>query len=344
MLTLSGYWYIAAAARELRGRQIRRDVEGQTLVLFRDSAGQPHALTDRCAHRGMALSRGTVAGDCIQCPYHGWKYDGLANVVDVPALCSDEPLPAPKTVRSHPIAEQDEQLWVWIGEQAPRDPPPRFPHCGEAGWRTFFMQTRFEAPVDACLENFLDVPHTLMVHPGLFRGEKQQQTKTIVRSRPDGVEAEFINEQPLDGIGPRLFFPRGTKMTHTDRFILPSMTRVDYLVGEGEEVAHGFVMTSQCTQRGQFVVDVTTAITWRLPAPAWLVGPFARWYCRRVIQQDVDILKIQGEQLRRFRPVFHSTAADLLGVQIRSLRRRAAAGDDISQDEPAMHRENVLNL
>lgn len=339
MLKLAGYWYIAAAAGELRRQPLRREVEGETLVLFRDSSGTPHAMIDRCAHRGMALSRGRIVDDCIECPYHGWQYNGEARVAHVPALCAGEELPAPKSMRSFPVVEQDQQLWVWIGDGPPDHEPFPFPHFGEAGWRTFFMQNRFAAPVDACLENFLDVPHTLFVHPGLFRGKQHQPTSAIVRRRPDGVEAEFVNEQPLQGLGPRMFFPRGTIMRHTDRFILPAMTRVDYLFGD----EHGFVITSQCTQREEFVVDVTTAITWKLPAPAWLVGPFARWYCRRVIRQDVEILKTQGEQLQRFRPVFHSTSADLLGVQIRSLRRRAAAGRLEDEDE-SIDSATILNI
>lgn len=180
MLTLVGCWYIAAAARELRRRPIRREVEGETLVLFRDASGTPHALTDVCAHRGMALSRGKVVGAWVQCPYHGWQYDGQAPVTHVPALCDEDDLPQPKTVRRFPAVEQDEQIWLWIGTDEPDSTPPTFPHYGERGWRTFFMQTRFAAPADACLENVLDVPHTLLVHPGLFRGEQTKPTRAII--------------------------------------------------------------------------------------------------------------------------------------------------------------------
>src|SRR5262245_44231240 len=93
MLKLEDYWYIAAPSSELLRRPIRRLVEGETLVVFRDSHGRPQALTDRCAHRGMALSGGKVVGECIECPYHGWQYDGDGRVRAVPALCADEPLP-----------------------------------------------------------------------------------------------------------------------------------------------------------------------------------------------------------------------------------------------------------
>ncbi len=321
MVRLKNFWYIAAPSVELKRRPIRRVVEGETVALFRDTLGKCHALRDRCVHRGMALSAGRVVGSCIQCPYHGWQYDSDGHIRSVPALCDTEDLPTART-RSFPVREQDDHIWVWIGDEEPTTQPFHFPRYGEHGWSTFFMQTRFNAPVELCLENFLDVPHTLFVHPGLFRKDELRNTRAQVRTYKNGVEAEFMNEAPLEGIGPRLLFPRGTKMEHTDRFILPSISRVDYRFGD----AYQFIISSQCTQRDDDVVDVVTAITWRLPLPAIAVGPFLRWYCRRVIQQDVETLEIQGEQLRRFGRCDLHTSADLLGRQICELRRQAIEG------------------
>jgi nitrite reductase/ring-hydroxylating ferredoxin subunit len=356
MLKLNGYWYIAAPSAELGRTPIRRIVEDEPLVLFRDAAGKAHALIDRCAHRGMALSHGRTVGDCIECPYHGWQYDGTGTLRAVPALCEaalceGEPVPQPKTMCSFLVAERDEHLWVWIGQGSSTGEPFHFPHHGEPGWSTFFMETRFEAPVEACLENFLDVPHTLLVHPGLFRGQNQRPTKARVRRFRDSVEAEFVDEQPMQGIGPRLLFPRNTLMRHTDRFILPAITRVDYTFeplpcpqGAGLGKMYAFVITSQCTQRAEFAVDVTTAITWRLSLPAWLIRRALRWYCRRVIQQDVDILKVQGEQIRRFGPTYLSTSADLLGSHIRGLRHQAAEGQVAVSDISEVITETVLRI
>ena len=92
MLKVTGYWYIAAAARELGTSPLRRVAPGETLVLFRDGAGRARALVDRCAHRGMALSHGKVKAGCLQCPYHGWRYDGEGTLTEVPALTAGEPL------------------------------------------------------------------------------------------------------------------------------------------------------------------------------------------------------------------------------------------------------------
>ena len=333
---LENFWYIAAPSAQLNDRPIRRVVEGHMLVLFRDSLGRARALADRCAHRGMALSAGRVVEGCVQCPYHGWRYDGEGRLRRLPALTDGEELPRPK-MRAYPTRENDDHVWVWTGKEPPETEPFHFPHYGDPGWSSFFMHTRFEAPVEACLENFLDVPHTLFVHPGLFRGEETKETRIRISRRRGSAVAEFLEEQPLEGWGPRLIVPKAERMEHTDRFLLPSITRVDYAFGD----RYRFIITSQCTSREENVVDVTTAITWRLALPAWLLKPFLQLYCRHVIRQDVDVLKVQGDQIRRFGKVELHTRADLLGRHIRTLRRWAAEGGDEPKE---MVREVVLSI
>jgi nitrite reductase/ring-hydroxylating ferredoxin subunit/uncharacterized membrane protein len=46
------------------------DVE---IVLVRRN-GTIHALADRCSHRGGPLHEGTLVGDCIECPWHGSRF------------------------------------------------------------------------------------------------------------------------------------------------------------------------------------------------------------------------------------------------------------------------------
>jgi nitrite reductase/ring-hydroxylating ferredoxin subunit/uncharacterized membrane protein len=49
------------------------EVGGQAVVLAR-VRGEVHALGDRCAHRGGALSDGELVGDCVECPLHGSRF------------------------------------------------------------------------------------------------------------------------------------------------------------------------------------------------------------------------------------------------------------------------------
>jgi nitrite reductase/ring-hydroxylating ferredoxin subunit len=59
-------------ARELSDGQIRR-VPGLPAVLCR-SGDRLYALGLHCPHAGALLSRGTVAGDCLECPLHGGRF------------------------------------------------------------------------------------------------------------------------------------------------------------------------------------------------------------------------------------------------------------------------------
>ena len=61
---------------ELKDAPVRSKALGQVFVLFRDEQGQAYCLADTCLHRGGSLSSGKLVGNRIQCPYHGWQYNG----------------------------------------------------------------------------------------------------------------------------------------------------------------------------------------------------------------------------------------------------------------------------
>lgn len=48
---------------------------GRDLVAYRTETGELVVLDAHCRHLGAHLGyRGTVIGDCVQCPYHGWRW------------------------------------------------------------------------------------------------------------------------------------------------------------------------------------------------------------------------------------------------------------------------------
>ena len=50
---------------------------GENLVVFRNSEGKARVLDAYCPHLGANLGiGGRVVGDCIECPFHGWQFDG----------------------------------------------------------------------------------------------------------------------------------------------------------------------------------------------------------------------------------------------------------------------------
>ena len=49
---------------------------GTKLAVFADSAGALHVLDAYCRHMGGDLSRGTIKGDALACPFHDWRWGG----------------------------------------------------------------------------------------------------------------------------------------------------------------------------------------------------------------------------------------------------------------------------
>ncbi len=72
-------WYSILNGDELKPRQVRFiDYCGREIVVFRGTNGIVYALDAYCSHMGANLGKGGVVknGQCIQCPFHGWVFDG----------------------------------------------------------------------------------------------------------------------------------------------------------------------------------------------------------------------------------------------------------------------------
>lgn len=315
---LSRYWYIAAASSELDAKPIHRKVMGTDVVLFRRSDGSIASLLDRCAHRNVALSQGKVVGDTLVCRYHGWSYDGSGACVGIPSLDPGAGRPF-ICLTTFPVLEQDGYVWVCPGGE-PEHPPFRFPHLGEAGWISFRMQTRFDAGAEACLENFLDCPHTAHVHSGWFRSAKASSLTARVERYSDRAIVRFQDEPVSPSVVSRLLFPRNEAMRHTDQFLIPSISRVDYRFGERRH----FIITSVCTPVSGEETVVYTVVTYRFGRLGSLARLFFEPLCRRIMRQDIDILRAQTENLRRFGgPSYTFVKTDVLGPHIQWLRKNA---------------------
>src|SRR3989338_334650 len=55
---------------------------GKEIALF-NVGGQFHAIDNTCVHRGGPLGEGTLDGDTVTCPWHGWKFNVKTGVSPV---------------------------------------------------------------------------------------------------------------------------------------------------------------------------------------------------------------------------------------------------------------------
>lgn len=326
---LINHWYIACTSEELKSSPIQRVIYDTKIALFRNSKNEACAVLDKCLHRHSLLSAGTVEGDGIVCPYHGWKYNKSGEVIDVPSEGPDN-VKGKRCQKAYPVIERDGVIWLFMGDQNQDQAAAKlwnFPHYNEAGWVHYYMITDFNNEVTNLAENFMDVPHTVFVHKGWFRNKSLTKVPITVESDNGGVLVTYHQKEDQIGVLIKpLLNPKNEPMTHTDHFIFPNVTCVDYSFGEN----YKYVINSQITPVSSMQSRVYTYIAYKLPFIGGILKPFIQFYTRQVIEQDVWIMDVQRANLIPGEtPRFQSTPADEPHMQIERLRSLGIDGEDV---------------
>jgi phenylpropionate dioxygenase-like ring-hydroxylating dioxygenase large terminal subunit len=165
MNALQDWWLPVAAATDVPAGHCEQARHfDQALVLWRGVRG-PVAFDDRCPHRGASLSLGRVAGEALECPYHGWRFAPDGRCVAIPALPGFQP-PVGHGARPWRLLERHGLLWA-AGAAAPEAEPHAPPLLGDLP-RKQVLCGPFDVATSAprVVENFLDTAHFGFVHEG----------------------------------------------------------------------------------------------------------------------------------------------------------------------------------
>jgi phenylpropionate dioxygenase-like ring-hydroxylating dioxygenase large terminal subunit len=321
-------WYIACLASELSSKPISRIIYDTRIVLFRSNNKIAVAMLDKCVHRHALLSEGNVEAGEIVCPYHGWKYDSSGNVTDVPSEGPDA-IKGKRCQQVFETMERDGVIWIWLGDKAEANKPTpwNFPHYIEKNWNHYYMVTDFNNEVTNLAENFMDVPHTVFVHKGWFRNKSLTKVPITVQSENGGVLVTY--HQKKDQIGvliKSLLNPKNEDMVHTDHFVFPNVTCVNYSFGSN----YKYVINSEITPVSDMKCRVYTYIAYQLPYIGKILKPFIQFYTRQVIMQDVWIMDVQKTNLKLENNLFVSTPADEPHLQIERMRTVGIEGGDVN--------------
>jgi len=160
---LTNRWYAAALSAEIGARPFARKICERDLVLFRTEAGRLAALEDRCAHRHAPLSLGTVAGEAIQCGYHGLRFGADGVCVHIPGQAA---IPPRARVEAFPALDRHGWAWLWLGDAARADPTliPDWPWFEHPDWRGFQLYFHVQAGAQLFVDNLLDLSHVAITH------------------------------------------------------------------------------------------------------------------------------------------------------------------------------------
>jgi phenylpropionate dioxygenase-like ring-hydroxylating dioxygenase large terminal subunit len=169
---LRDLWYFAATSAELKpGRQFRREILGEPIMLARGANGRAFALRDICPHRAVPLSAGrqieTGGRVTVECPYHGWRFGTDGACALIPSLVEGQPYEASRIkVRRYPVHEAHGVVLIYVSSD-PRfegdAPPPPDLTAPEA--KPKFVVTRtFSATMDNAVVGLMDPAHVAYVH------------------------------------------------------------------------------------------------------------------------------------------------------------------------------------
>lgn len=158
------HWYPVLESREVGAKPRGVERLGRRLVFWRTAGGQVHGSDDRCPHLGAALSGGSVIGDHLACPFHGFEYDGAGQCRHVPANGRSGKIPAGLVLKRYELREAHGFIWLWWGEVRPDY--PGLPYFGQLqdGWRYSTQAIEWPVHYTRAIENQLDVAHLPFVH------------------------------------------------------------------------------------------------------------------------------------------------------------------------------------
>ena len=305
---LRNYWYVGAYSDEVTCEPMGRVLLGEPVVLFRTQDGKAVALEDRCAHRLLPLSMGKVIGDVIQCHYHALEFDDTGACVRIPG---QERIPPQMKVKSYPVVERDNCVFVWMGEAGDADEseaPEFFGMLFQDGWSVTKVHCHVQGHYQLVIDNLLDLSHLATVHASTV-GSMHVADLADVETERDGDRVK-VSRWTMDVPAARTYRQFGNYDSNIDRwqiseFIPPSYFRINNgsaaagtgaRQGKGEKrwdfwVCHGITPST----------EDSTHYFWHLGHRLWTddMDEVNEFYeqCHNVVGEDIAVFEAQQRNI-----------------------------------------------
>jgi vanillate O-demethylase monooxygenase subunit len=319
-------WYVGAYSHEVTRAPMQRWLLGQPVVFYRLANGDPVALFDRCPHRGLRLSAGSLVGDEIQCTYHGLRFARDGHCTAIP---SGGPVSPRMRVASYPVVERWKWIWIWMGERELADPAlvpdiERF-GFGREGW---FDEPSGLLPLKANyllpFENLLDASHISFLHHGLIDAGNVAMLPFSLEQ--EGAYLRVVREITQEPISPLTMKTFGFQCDRVNRRIIADAT-VPNLCGIRVEIAPSDAVDA-APRVNQLIVGITpqspsstlefTAVAQSFP----FENPNREEDVRNLLMEDVvameDIQRL-FDQLGPERSIELSVRSDAPAMRMRQL-------------------------
>jgi 5,5'-dehydrodivanillate O-demethylase len=163
---LRRFWHPIATSAELNAIDldvIPVKLLGERLALFRMDSGELGLISERCPHRGAALSYGMVEEDGIRCPYHAWKFDTAGRCIDQPAEVEGSKLKDRIRVDAYQARDMGGLIWAYLGP-APVPLLPRWEYVVREDYKQDIGVSEMPCNWLQVAENTMDPVHVEYLH------------------------------------------------------------------------------------------------------------------------------------------------------------------------------------
>lgn len=303
MSFLRNYWYIAAASSAVGRAPHPFKLLGEHWVAFRDSRRVAAVVEDRCCHRQAPLSLGRVRGDAVQCPYHGWEFDGTGRCVRAPGMEFQGRVPPGACVRALPVVERHGFIWAFLGDPTLADPSalPEIPELSDSRFDPAQITLRVACNYRLSIENLLTSTHFNFVHQGIVArddGLKGGASITTEQSSPEHLRFHYRVERHIPTLVQRLtgWVTRPQAYDQYADYRAPDFMRiVDFDLHDGRDCSVLYfwsVPEDEGTTR-QEILQLRTILNSR-----WL-RPLNRLALHRLFRQDARVMEGQQRVIDR---------------------------------------------
>jgi len=161
---LRNRWYPIIETRAIRKKSIGIKRFGHDWVLWRGLEGDVRGLPAACPHRGASRVGGRVIAGEIECPWHGFRFDGDGHCNLLPCEGPDARIPKALDQRAPVIREAHDLIWMWWGDE--QSSYPEIPFYDDEEAPDGFTEASYVLPYhySRMIETNLDIHHTPFVH------------------------------------------------------------------------------------------------------------------------------------------------------------------------------------
>jgi len=331
---IKNYWYLICPVSEVKDKIIKKTLQGQKIIIYRDEKGRLSALEDRCCHRNVQLSLGYLRKGRVVCGYHGWEYDGGGKCVLIPSQLPENKIPPTAKIISYPVQEFNRWVWIFIGdiEKADQVKPLDIPEMNE--WDFTYKAYVFKADLESTAESLVDPYHIAFAHRNSIRsfmGQIEEFPADFdIKFHEDGIEGNY-NRVNKGTFAEQVYFGRQANLETYYRFYFPNISRLQINFKKRVLLILEHVVQVDDDHVEMMQITLWKNIFSKFPA-------FGRFFMARksakIVGEDIELLesqiqlmKDQGDKLREV-----SVKGDEVSLAFRKYWRRMVKENGIESN------------